>query len=99
MTAVATVPTRIGGAHVRRLAPLSYSFTGFVDATPGKVLSLYRVTRDGRSVLTAQARPAGEHYRFTRTFTSPGEHGFYVAAKDDVDSRGGRSAVQAVLIR
>jgi hypothetical protein len=85
---VIVVRDRLEGLGARRLSPRRYVFSGFHAAPPGKVLSLYRVTAEGRSVLTAQTRTGGEFWQIERTFLGSGEWDFYAATGTDANSVG-----------
>ena len=87
---------------VERTGPRAYTFRG--DSLParagGLVVSLYRVTGDGRQVLTAQTRAnasTGE-WRIDRRFTGSGRFGFVVRTGQDLQNAPGSSNVRSVLV-
>ena len=88
--------------EVTRTAPRTYVFSG--DSLParpgGLVVSLYRVTADGREVLTAQTRAddATGQWRLTRRFSGTGRFGFLVRTGQDLQNAPGRSNVRATLV-
>ena len=83
-----------------RTAPRTYAFTGRVRPAEGTV-SLYRVERTGRRVLTARADVGRDGtYRIDRRFTGSGRFGF-VAVADAGSSRrhsGGASRVRPTVV-
>ena len=88
--------------NVTRTGPRAYTFSG--DSLParagGLIVSLYRVTPDGRQVLTAQTRAdatTGE-YRMARRFTGSGRFGFVVRTGQDLQNAPGASNVRSVLV-
>jgi hypothetical protein len=96
-----------------RNGPRTYTFSGnAIPARPfGLIVSLYRVTPDGREILTAQTRananrgqagydpnrPAGA-YSIKRTFTGTGRFGFVVKTGQDLQNAPGRSNTRPTLI-
>jgi len=85
-----------------RLGPRQYLFSG--DSLParpgGLVVSLYRVTADGREVLTAQARADAQDgtWSVLRTFTGTGRFGFVARTGQDLQNAPGRSGVRSLLV-
>jgi 5'-nucleotidase len=87
---------------VTRNGVRNYTFTG--DSLParpgGLIVSLYRVTPEGRNVLTAQTRAdarTGE-WRIDRRFTGSGRFGFVVRTGQDAQNAPGTSNVRSTLI-
>lgn len=87
---------------VTRTGPQEYVFSG--DSLParpgGLIVSLYRLTADGRSVLTAQARAdaADGEWRVLRRFTGTGRFGFVVRTGQDLQNAPGASNVRSLLV-
>ena len=87
---------------VERTGPREYVFSG--DSLParsgGLVVSLYRLTDGGRSVLTAQARAdaADGEWRLVRRFTGTGRFGFVVRTGQDLQNAPGTSNVRSLLV-
>jgi hypothetical protein len=87
---------------VKRNAPRDYTFSG--DSLParpgGLVVSLYRLTADGGSVLTAQTRADARTGEWTlrRVFSGNGRFGFVVRTGQDLLNAPGRSNVRTVLV-
>lgn len=85
-----------------RLSTATYRFAG--DSLParpgGLVVSLYRVTDDGRQVLTAQARASATdgQWSLVRRFTGTGRFGFLVRTGQDLTNAPGASNVRPTLI-
>lgn len=85
-----------------RTGPRTYLFAG--DSLParpgGLVVSLYRLTDDGRQVLTAQTRAdaAGGDWSLTRRFTGSGRFGFVVRTGQDLQNAPGSSNVRSLLV-
>ena len=85
-----------------RLGTRTYRFAG--DSLParpgGLIVSLYRVTEQGRQVLTAQARAdaADGTWSLDRTFTGTGRFGFLVRTGQDLQNAPGASNVRSTLI-
>lgn len=91
----------------------TYTFSGqAIPARPhGLIVSLYRVTEDGRQILTAQSRanantgqpgydrgrPAGS-YTIRREFTGTGRFGFVVRTGQDLQNAPGVSNTRSTLI-
>jgi hypothetical protein len=88
--------------EAERLGPRSYRFSG--DSLParagGLVVSLYRVSADGREVLTGQARADGTsgEWQLLRRFSGTGRFGFLVRTGQDLQNAPGRSNVRSVLV-
>lgn len=95
---LAPAQDRFGGLVARRKGPRAYTFSFFFHGGAGKVFSLYRVTPDGRSVLTAQKRSGPEWVVIDRTFTGSGRFGFYVSTGTDATSVGSRTDVRDTVI-
>ena len=90
-----------------------YTFSGSaIPARPrGLIVSLYRITNDGRQVLTAQtrananrgqagydaSRPAGS-YTINRKFTGTGRFGFVIRTGQDLQNAPGNSNVRSLLV-
>lgn len=79
-----------------------YTFSG--DSLParagGLIVSLYRVTEEGRNVLTAQGRAdesSGE-WSISRRFTGTGRFGFVARTGQDIQNAPGASNVRSTLI-
>jgi hypothetical protein len=88
--------------EAERLGVRTYRFSG--DSLParpgGLIVSLYRVTSEGRQVLTAQARASavdGE-WTLTRRFLSAGRFGFAVRTGQDLRNAPGASRVRSTLV-
>lgn len=87
---------------VERLGPRQYLFSG--DSLParpgGLVVSLYRITSDGREVLSGQARAdaADGTWQLLRTFSGAGRFGFVTRTGQDLQNAPGRSNVRSVLV-
>lgn len=79
-----------------------YTFSG--DSLParegGLIVSLYRITEDGRQVLTAQTRADATTGEWTirRVFTGVGRFGFVVRTGQDLRNAPGTSNVRSTLI-
>jgi hypothetical protein len=101
-----------GGSVVLNVRPLltltakrngtrDYTFSG--RAIParagGFVVALYRVTPDGREVLTAHARTSATGtYSIRRTFSGSGRFGFLIRTSKDVQNAAGASSVRSTLV-
>ena len=99
--------------NVVRNGTRDYTFSGSaIPARPhGLIVTLYRVTFDGRQVLTAQTRananvgqpgydarrPAGS-YTIRRQFLGSGRFGFVVRTGQDLQNAPGRSNTRSTLI-
>lgn len=87
---------------VTRTGTRSYRFSGdSIPARPrGLIVSLYRVTSDGRQVLTSQTRADGVDgtWEIDRTFLGEGRFGFVVRAGQDLQNAPGTSNVRSLLI-
>ena len=87
---------------VERNGVRDYTFSG--DSLParpgGLIVSLYRLTDDGRSVLTAQARASATNGDWTlrRVFTGTGRFGFVVRTGQDLQNAPGTSNVRSLLV-
>jgi hypothetical protein len=85
-----------------RVGRLTYVFSG--DSTParpgGLVVSLYRVTAEGRQVLTAQTRADGQtgQWSIRRVFSGTGTFGFVVRTGADLQNAPGTSRVRRTLV-
>jgi hypothetical protein len=85
-----------------RNGPRDYTFGG--DSLParpgGLVVSLYRVTEDGRQILTAQARASATsgEWVIDRRFTGSGRFGFVVLTGQDLQNAPGVSNTRSTLI-
>jgi hypothetical protein len=79
-----------------------YTFSGrALPARPGGlIVSLYRVTNDGRQVLTAQTRASATtgQYVINRKFTGTGRFGFVVRTGQDLQNAPGSSNVRSLLV-
>ena len=79
-----------------------YTFSG--DSLParagGLIVSLYRVTADGRSVLTSQARADSRtgDWSVRRVFTGTGRFDFVVRTGQDLQNAPGSSNVRSLLV-
>ncbi len=109
---VLNVRTQIS-LNVVRNGVRNYTFSGrLLPARPnGLIASLYRVTSDGRQILTAQqranaapgqagydaSRPAGS-YTITRQFTGSGRFGFVVRTGQDLQNAPGSSNVRSLAV-
>jgi hypothetical protein len=109
---VLNVRTQIS-LNVVRNAVRTYTFSGSaIPARPnGLIVSLYRVTNDGRQILAAQTRananvgqpgydarrPAGS-YSIRRVFTGTGRFGFVVRTGQDLQNAPGSSNVRSLLV-
>lgn len=88
--------------QVVRNAARDYTFRG--DSLPartgGLIVSLYRVTADGRSVLSAQTRASATTGDWTlrRVFTGSGRFGFVVRTGQDLQNAPGASNVRSLLV-
>jgi len=88
--------------NVTRLGKQTYRFFG--DSLParpgGLIVSLYRVTNDGRQVLTAQTRANAQNgeWSLDRRFTGTGRFGFVVRTGQDLQNAPGASNVRSLLI-
>jgi len=88
--------------EVERLGPRQYLFSG--DSLParrgGLVVSLYRITSDGRQVLTGQERADEQDgsWRLLRTFSGSGRFGFVARTGQDLQNAPGRSGVRSLLV-
>ncbi len=86
----------------QRNASRDYTFSG--RALParagGLVVSLYRVTPDGRQVLTSQARASATTgaYSVRRVFTGSGRFGFVARTGQDLQNAPGASNVRSTLV-
>ena len=99
--------------NVVRNGPRAYTFSGSaIPARPnGLIVSLYRVTPDGRQILTSQtrananvgqpgydaSRPAGS-YTIKRKFTGSGRFGFVVRTGQDLQNAPGSSNIRSLLV-
>lgn len=87
---------------VERTGAREYLFSG--DSLParpgGLVVSLYRLTTDGRQVLTAQSRAdaASGEWRIVRGFTGTGRFGFVARTGQDLQNAPGSSGVRSLLV-
>lgn len=85
-----------------RTGARTYRFAG--DSLParqgGLIVSLYRVTRDGRQVLTAQARARASdgEWSVTRRFLSGGHFGFVARTGQDLRNAPGASGVRPTVV-
>lgn len=88
--------------QVVRNGTRDYAFHG--DSLParrgGLVVSLYRITADGSSVLTAQARASATtgDWSLRRVFTGSGRFGFVVRTGQDLQNAPGASNVRSLLV-
>lgn len=86
----------------RRNGQQDYTFTG--DSLPartgGLIISLYRVTGDGRQVLTSQVRASATtgEWRIDRVFLGTGRFGFVVRTGQDLRNAPGASNIRSTLI-
>lgn len=97
-TDVALVQARLGGLHAHRHGVRDYSFSTFYAGPDGKVGNLYRVTAEGREVLTSQTRLLGEWVSIRRQFLGSGRFGFLLRTGDDVNSLGASTGVRDTVI-
>jgi len=87
---------------VKRNGPRLYTFSG--DSLParpgGLIVSLFRVTNDGRQILTAQVRANSQNgeYSITRRFTGSGRFGFVVRTGQDLQNAPGSSNVRSLAV-
>ncbi len=87
---------------VERRGPRQYLFSG--DSLParsgGLVVSLYRITSDGREVLTGQARADAQDgtWQLLRTFSGSGRFGFVARTGQDLQNAPGRSGTRSLLV-
>ncbi len=88
--------------NVVRNGTRNYTFSGWLlPARPGGLIaSLYRVTADGRQILTAQTRARQQPGRYTivRQFTGSGRFGFVVRTGQDLQNAPGSSNVRSLLV-
>lgn len=88
--------------QVVRNGARDYTFRG--DSLPartgGLIVSLYRITADGRSVLTGQTRASATTGDWTlrRVFTGSGRFGFVVRTGQDLQNAPGASNVRSLLV-
>lgn len=88
--------------QVVRNGARDYTFRG--DSLParpgGLIVSLYRITADGSSVLTAQTRASASTGDWTlrRVFTGSGRFGFVVRTGQDLQNAPGSSNVRSLLV-
>ena len=86
----------------KRIGTRAYTFSGdSLPARPGGLeVSLYRVERDGRHVLTAQTRADARtgNYSLTRRFTGSGELAFVVRTGQDLRNAAGSSNVRPTVV-
>ena len=87
---------------VARNGTRTYTFSGKVIPTRpgGVVVSLYRITADGKSVLTAQVRTNATTgaWSVRRTFSGGGRFGFVSRTGGDLQNAAGSSPVRSVLV-
>lgn len=87
---------------VERLGPRQYLFSGdSLPARPGGLeVSLYRITPDGREVLSGQARADDQEgsWQLLRTFSGSGRFGFVARTGQDLQNAPGRSNVRSLLV-
>ncbi len=98
---VLNVRTQIS-LNVLRNGQRNYTFRGrLLPARPGGlIVSLYRVTADGRQILTAQTRANASDGRYTivRQFTGEGRFGFVVRTGQDLQNAPGSSNVRTLVV-
>ena len=86
----------------RRNASRDYTFSGRIlpARAGGQLVSLYRVTPQGRQVLTSQTRASGTDGRYSvnRRFTGSGRFGFVVRTGNDLLNAPGSSNVRSLLV-
>lgn len=88
--------------QVVRNGARDYTFRG--DSLParegGLIVSLYRITADGSSVLTAQTRASATtgDWSLRRVFTGSGRFGFVVRTGQDLQNAPGASNVRSLLV-
>jgi hypothetical protein len=88
--------------QVVRNGERDYTFSG--DSLParagGLIVSLYRLTPDGRAVLTSQARADARtgDWSVRRVFTGAGRFGFVVRTGQDLQNAPGSSNVRSLLV-
>ena len=79
-----------------------YTFSGraLPARTGGLIVSLYRVTNDGRQILTSQTRASAAtgQYVINRRFTGTGRFGFVVRTGQDLQNAPGASNVRSLLV-
>ncbi len=101
-SSVLTVRSTVS-VDARRTGARTYRFSG--NSLPlrpeGLALALYRVTDDGREVLTARTRtdPATGRWTLTRRFTGSGTFGFVVRTPQDLTNAAGTSSRRTVVVR
>jgi len=87
---------------VKRNGPRLYTFSG--DSLParpgGLIVSLFRVTNDGRQILAAQTRADASTgtYSIRRQFTGGGRFGFVVRTGQDLQNAPGSSNVRSLAV-
>jgi hypothetical protein len=82
-----------------RNAPRDYTFSGRVIPARSQRVTLWRVERDGRRVLTGTGTVAADgSYRFARRFTGSGRFGFQVDVAATDSNLFGRSAVRPTVV-
>ena len=85
-----------------RTGTRTYTFSGSSAPTRvgGLIVSLYRVTSDGRQILTSQTRASAGNGTFSlsRTFLGTGRFGFVVRTGQDITNAPGASAIRSVTI-
>ena len=93
--------TRLTIAAVRN-GVRNYTFSGTSSpARPGgMIVSLYRVTKDGRQILMTRTRASATNGRWTisRTFAGSGQFGFVVRTGQDLLNAPGASSIRPTLI-
>ena len=86
----------------QRTGTRTYTFSG--SSAParegGLIISLYRVTDDGRQILTSQTRASSGNgaWSLSRTFLGTGRFGFVVRTGQDMTNAPGASAIRSVTI-
>lgn len=95
---VAPTKARLGGLLARRNDVRDYSFSTFYAGPAGKVGNLYRVTSDGREVLTSRTRMVPEFVTINRKFLGSGRFGFVLRTGNDINSAGASTNVRDTVI-
>ncbi|MCU1690912.1 MAG: hypothetical protein JWM64_3 [Frankiales bacterium] len=101
-SSVLTVRSTLSMDVRRTAAARTYRFSG--SSLPlragGLPVDVYRVTADGREVLTARTRTGARGlWEVSRTFTGTGRFGFVARTPKDVANAAGASAVRSVQVR
>ena len=95
---VVNVQARLAGLTAYRHGVRDYAFSTFYAGPRGKVGNLYRVTAQGREVLTSQTRMSAELVSIRRLFTGSGRFGFVLRTGDDINSVGASTNVRPTVV-